>query len=303
MYRRKCIRVISSAATKPLISVVIPTWNRRSLLPRAVESALAQQDVTVEVVIADDGSTDGTAEDWMNCLDPQVKYLSLPHAGACAARNAGVAAAQGEYIAFLDSDDTWRNHKLAVQLERLLASGADAVACAFSRYETDGTITTVPKDGFPEGPLQRGMLLKENFISTQVIFGKASCLKQLQFDPSFPRMQDWDYVLNLTQHFRLDFYRDILADVYVQKDSLSVNTENALTAMRMIFRKYRPDYAASFACTEAVLDAIELFAARSGHSSFRDFCSSLSLPFTVNQKLTLLIRWCKATARGIVKKV
>ena len=97
----------------PCVSVIIPTYNRRALLGRAVDSALKQTERDIEVIIADDGSTDGTEALFAGETDPRVRYCRLPHAGACAARNAGIDLARGKYIAFLDSDDVWRPDKLA----------------------------------------------------------------------------------------------------------------------------------------------------------------------------------------------
>ena len=93
-----------------LISVVIPTYNRASLIARAIDSALGQTYPTVEVVVVDDGSTDHTAELIADRYghDLRVRYLAQPNSGVSAARNRGLAAARGDYVALLDSDDVWR---------------------------------------------------------------------------------------------------------------------------------------------------------------------------------------------------
>jgi len=101
----------------PHISVVIPAFNRESYLGEAIESVLAQGRPETELIVVDDGSTDGTAS--VASSHPGVVCLRLPHRGPAAARNAGIAAARGELIAFLDSDDLWAPGKLAAQLEVL----------------------------------------------------------------------------------------------------------------------------------------------------------------------------------------
>src|SRR5262245_57694351 len=93
------------------ISVVIPTYNRAHLIRRAVDSALLQCTERDEVIVVDDGSTDGTT-DILTRYAGHVRYLKLPHAGAGHARNAGIAAARNPLIAFLDSDDEWLPGKL-----------------------------------------------------------------------------------------------------------------------------------------------------------------------------------------------
>ncbi len=100
---------------EPSVSVIIPTRNRSALLRRALESVGAQTRPPQEIIVVDDGSTDDTAQ-WVDVDFPQVHYLRQPHRGVAAARNNGIGAATGEWIAFLDSDDEWRPAKLERQL-------------------------------------------------------------------------------------------------------------------------------------------------------------------------------------------
>ena len=97
------------------VSVVIPTYNRARKCLAAVESVLAQSHQDVEVLVIDDGSTDGTRE-LISGIDRRVRYLSQQNAGVTVARNTGLRAASGDFVAFLDSDDTWMPWKLEAQL-------------------------------------------------------------------------------------------------------------------------------------------------------------------------------------------
>ncbi len=101
-----------------LVSVVIPTYNRALHLGAAIESALGQTYRPLEVIVVDDGSTDGTA-DVVATFGSDVRYLHQPNGGVAAARNLGLRHARGEFIAFLDSDDRWQPWKLAAQVELL----------------------------------------------------------------------------------------------------------------------------------------------------------------------------------------
>jgi len=117
----------------PLVSVVIPTYNRRRMLPDAVGSVMAQCCVSLELIIVDDGSTDGTWED-LHCGELAQVIASAPDSvrrtviertarrGPAAARNRGAALARGEYLAFLDSDDLWAPQKLGRQLAHMRAN-------------------------------------------------------------------------------------------------------------------------------------------------------------------------------------
>ena len=112
----------------PLLSVVIPTWNRAPVVCEAVASALKQLVGEVEVIVVDDASTDHTIALLNRTFGSQIQLLALPYRrGAGAARNAGALLAQGEYVAFLDSDDIWLPGKLAAEL-RLFAEFPDASA-------------------------------------------------------------------------------------------------------------------------------------------------------------------------------
>ncbi len=97
------------------VSVIIPTFNRRSLVEEAVASALAQRQVAIEIIVVDDESTDGTAEA-VAAFGAPVRLVRQLHGGVAAARNAGARVAGGAWLAFLDSDDLWYPNKLARQL-------------------------------------------------------------------------------------------------------------------------------------------------------------------------------------------
>lgn len=111
--------------TEPTVSVVIPTWNRAALTLRALDSLSRQSRPPDEVLVVDDGSTDDTTER-VRSRFPEVTLLAQPNRGVSAARNAGIRAAHGSWIAFLDSDDEWLPQKLERQLA---AVSAETVLC------------------------------------------------------------------------------------------------------------------------------------------------------------------------------
>ena len=104
---------------EPLVSVVIPVFNGERFLREAVQSVLAQKYSPVEIIIVDDGSTDGTA-DVARSLPETVQYLHQTNHGPAAARNRGIEHAQGSLLAFADADDLWPPDKLELQLPYLL---------------------------------------------------------------------------------------------------------------------------------------------------------------------------------------
>jgi len=260
---------------QPIVSVIIPTFNREGLLMRAVKSALSQTLTDIEVIVVDDGSTDGTGMLLASCQDVRVRYHLLSHQGACAARNVGLALAQGKYIAFLDSDDVWLPNKLELQKRQLEMSGADAVFCAFRRH--DGTsVTSFPDAGTPEGQVTYQELLGGNLVSTQTILGRSECLKQICFDERFPRMQDWEYAIRLAKQYKLFYFSDVLAELFVQPDSISRQSELGLKAIRLLLQKYRQDYAKSMSNTLLMLSTMEAFAGQRRGQCAKDYLRALS---------------------------
>jgi len=124
------------------LSVVIPTWNRAGLVCEAVESALAQEGGELEVIVVDDGSTDGTSEVIERKFGKSVKLLRMAtRSGAGAARNEGVRQATGDLLSFLDSDDLWLPGKLKAELD-VLERFPDAEAIVSDcRFIVDGQLT------------------------------------------------------------------------------------------------------------------------------------------------------------------
>lgn len=135
--------------SSPLISVVIPTYNRAEPTIAAIESVLSQTYTPFEVLVIDDGSTDGSGELVAEFVRRQatqghdVRYLRKINEGSSSARNAGIEHARGDYIAFLDSDDTWLPEKLAVQMAAFGQLGTNCGACYTDSccFDASGTST------------------------------------------------------------------------------------------------------------------------------------------------------------------
>ena len=108
----------------PLVTIVIPTYNRLAFVQQAIASVIAQTYTHWELIVVDDGSEDGTSQEIICRPDQRIQFLSLPHTGNIAAlRNAGVQAGTGVWLAFLDSDDLWIPEKLDIQIHQLLKEG------------------------------------------------------------------------------------------------------------------------------------------------------------------------------------
>jgi glycosyltransferase involved in cell wall biosynthesis len=116
----------------PLVSVIIPVYNGEKYLAEALDSVAAQDYTPLETIVVDDGSTDGTAQ--LAQARPEVRYIYQTNQGGGGARNTGLAAATGDFIAFLDADDVWLPGKLHAQVAYLLAH--PEVGIVFTRMES-----------------------------------------------------------------------------------------------------------------------------------------------------------------------
>lgn len=222
----------------PSISAIVPTYNRRSVLPQAIESILSQTVPVSEIIVVDDGSTDGTIE-WLQDLArhiPSLKLIEQEHGGANRARNAGVSAAQGELLAFLDSDDAWEPEKLSRQLGRLGAE-PDAVA-AFTGIRLVG--------GRRERaflPLDRPSLLDLRccnvLSSTSTALVRADALRKVgNFDEVLPSCQDWDLWFRLRQQGELVVVREALVTLGGSADNrISFNRQKVLAGHAAVFER------------------------------------------------------------------
>ena len=221
-----------------MISVVIPSYNRALLVKRAAESVLAQSYKDLELIVVDDGSIDDTASIIKSLSDSRVRYVYQKNSGACVARNNGIEHANGEYIAFHDSDDIWRVDKLECQLKYLEANQADVVFCRMNKV-CKGKVVGVVSDYFKEGFLAPDLLPMS--IGTQTLLGKANVFKEQMFDPEMPRFQEFEMLVRIQKKYTIYCIDEFLVDYILQDDSISMNSEKYLCAWNLMLKKH-PDF-------------------------------------------------------------
>ncbi|MBU7583279.1 MAG: glycosyltransferase family 2 protein [Nostoc sp. TH1S01] len=185
----------------PIISVVVPTFNRANLLPRAISSILQQTFSNFELIIVDDGSTDNTVEVVKEFTDPRIIFLPLgKNYGGSYARNQGIKAASTELIAFLDSDDEWLPEKLALQIKQLQEADdplATVIYCL--GYECAEGQKKIPSLVLHEGDVFNHLLRGWLPPTTSLFMVKRSALLEVNgFDESLPSFQDYDLWLSLS---------------------------------------------------------------------------------------------------------
>ena len=262
-----------------LVSVIIPTYNRKESLLRSVESVLNQTYKNIEIIIVDDNSSDGTSEKVQEISDNRVDYIKLErNSGACAARNTGIRNAHGDYIAFQDSDDYWYPEKLEKQFAFLSSYDADVSFCRFRRINTAGEeIALFPHEETAQGILTYKDLLFENLASTQCIIAKKSVMNRELFDERYPRFQDWELILRLSGKYRTAYQKEVLVDVLVQDKSISGNPHNAVLAQRMLFKRYRREILENPRIIYQWMFSFEYFSSFSGDNIIPDYLKMLSV--------------------------
>lgn len=195
---------VNQKASMGKISVVIPTYNRASQILGAVESVLTQTVEPFEIIVIDDGSTDNTAEVLAPVMD-RIRYVKTPNGGVSAARNLGVLEARGEWIAFLDSDDTWESSKLERQWAAAAKAGAKVCFCV-STDEQGSPLDdlqlmdqTLPKgaDRFYQADDCRLFLFTRHPFLQSMLVEKNALLRAGLFDESLKVAEDTWLIYNL----------------------------------------------------------------------------------------------------------
>ncbi|MBF0817554.1 glycosyltransferase [Microbacterium paludicola] len=194
-------RALDTADT--LVSVVMPALNRADTIRAAVDSVLAQTHGNLELIVIDDGSTDATPDIVREYArrDDRVRLVTGPHAGVGAARNLGIEHATGEFVAFLDSDNTWVPRFVELSLAGLAAAPEAVASHAGARLHAgDGEVA------YRGGPVQWDDLQLGNSIDINIIVVRASALRAVgPFDPAIRRWVDYDLVLRLAAAGPLEY--------------------------------------------------------------------------------------------------
>jgi glycosyltransferase involved in cell wall biosynthesis len=205
-----------------LVSVIVPTYNRKHLLPECLDAILAQSYVPLEVVLVDDGSTDGTGEFVRSAYGQRVRYVALEHSGLPAvARNAGIDTASGDFLAFCDSDDYWMPGKIEAQMAGLLASGCN-LSCSDAVVAGAGGRTLL--EGYAFRCRDRRLdLLRGNFIVTSSVLLRKELLNGRRFTtrPVFRAYEDYVLWLSLFSMLKIDLRREPLLYYRQEAGSLS----------------------------------------------------------------------------------
>uniref|UniRef100_A0A9E7ZUQ9 Glycosyltransferase n=1 Tax=Bosea sp. NBC_00436 TaxID=2969620 RepID=A0A9E7ZUQ9_9HYPH len=222
------------------VSVIVPTHNRRLMLPQAIQSILRQRDVSIELIVVDDGSNDGTGP-WLNQLaiaDQRVKVVhhAVPRL-ISGARNAGIARATGRWVAFCDDDDLWAPDKLSAQLAALRASGA-RWACTGVAVVDEG-LRIVGHHHVEGGEVLPALLASNRIPTGSTVVAECDLLREVGgFDPALRGSEDWDFWIRLAQHSPVAAVDRPMIAYRLSRHSLSMNVAPMRASRLTIARRY-----------------------------------------------------------------
>jgi hypothetical protein len=231
----------------PLVSIVMPLWNRATVVRAAIESVQAQSHRDWELIVVDDGSTDDSVAvvTGMAAFDERIVVVAEGHGGVSAARNRGLARARGRYVAFLDTDNQWRPGYLQVMLTELEAHPDWGMAHAALRASKDG------EEYFRAFEGKHHHLLVANHVDLNVLVARRELVEAVGgFDETLRRGVDYDLILKLARTTDLHLVRHIGVD-YVDDEADDagprISTQESPAWLSVIASRHLVDWPAAVA--------------------------------------------------------
>jgi glycosyltransferase involved in cell wall biosynthesis len=238
-----------SAQLSPKISVIIPAYNSERYLLESLQSVLDQTFQDYEVIVVDDGSTDGTKHRVLSVAGP-ITYIHQPNQGPAAARNTGIRAARGELICFLDADDSWARNKLQMQVDYMdRNAGVSLVFSDEEEFDEHGVqcVSLLSRSAFHSELAKGGIvaaafekLLGENFIPTSTVMVRTASLREAgPFDVALRGPEDRDMWSRLAVRGPIACIPQVLGRKRVVASSVSRDVENTLRSRILMWTKFR----------------------------------------------------------------
>ncbi len=205
---------------EPRISVIIPVYNGVKYVAEALQSVFGQTYKDYEIIVADDGSTDGSLE-VLKPFSDRITILALPHRGVSATRNSAIAQSHGELIALLDSDDIWEPTKLRTQVAYMDQHPEFALTYTYSVNFTgqdEGSVSLPRKMDF-EGHIFRDLFTKGCFTNSTIIMRRSAFDAVGGYDETFKAAEDYELNMRMSRAFQIGRVPDVLLRRRIHPDS------------------------------------------------------------------------------------
>ena len=231
---------------RPTVSVVIPTYNRKAALARALKTVVAQSFRHWELIVVDDASTDDTEGAVRSLGDGRLMYVRhAQNRGGSAARNTGIHQAQGKYVAFLDSDDEWFPDKLARDVAAFAGEGVGLVYCGKELVDPEGRLLLrrIPS---LQGDLYRKLLAHDFIGSCSRVAVRKDILEATgEFDENLPSREDWDMWIRVSKLAKVACVPECLVRRHLGGDQVSGSLKSIYEGHRKVVEKHLKEFDAA----------------------------------------------------------
>jgi len=229
----------------PIVSVIIPTYNRAHLIDKAINSVLSQTYQDYEIIIVDDASTDNTKEVVKDFTDSRISYIfHTNNLDISAARNSGIKASQGKYIALLDSDDEWLPEKLDKQINKFEKESLKIGVIYTGSYYIDEKGNQIRKVHVPikEGYIYEDLLRAGGYLCLSSTLIKRECFKKVGlFDENLPPCEDLDMWIRIAKYYKFSYIKDLLVATRIHNNQITNDSEALIEGIKKIQVKYNKE--------------------------------------------------------------
>jgi len=224
----------------PLVSIIMPAYNAQDYIKQSIQSVVKQTYNNWELLIINDGSTDNTVSIVESFKDTRIVLFSQENSGVSRARNYGISKAKGDYIAFLDSDDLWKNNKLNVQVSYMKKH--PDIVLSYTDYDSFKLQNEIIKNKqlYPfQIENQHDRLLVFNYIATLTVMLKKEIFQKVDgFDISLFGPEDWDLWIRIAKIGKIAFINQKLALYREHESGISKNRKRQLEQEYKVLRRY-----------------------------------------------------------------
>ncbi len=226
----------------PTVSVIIPTYNRPDLVKKAIQSVLNQTYHDFEIIVVDDGIKKRAEEAVKSFSNQQIRYIKHPqNRGGAAARNTGIRASGGRFIAFLDDDDEWLPEKLEIQMKEFANTPAEVGFCftAVTQKRDEGNFSSQVPSGIIDY-YERSLQTFKGILTSSLIVKKKAFDNVGLFDENFPSHQEAELMIRLSREYKgLGINKPLVVmTVFSKHQSVGKNLDNRIAGREQILEKH-----------------------------------------------------------------
>lgn len=276
-----------------IVSIVIPTYNRAKLIERAINSVLAQTLQDFEIIIVDDASQDETEAVIKSLTDSRIKYLKhQTNVNGSAARNTGIRAARGEYLALLDSDDEWLPNHLETKINYMQNNACQGIFGSYYIYYSDelmreNSCQPPPKDC----TLAEYILSGKGDTRTSTFIFQTTAIREIMFDESLGKHQDWDLAIRFAKvySFNCETTSTVIAH-YDRQESISLKINHQ--ASQLFLQRYSSELSdRTLARFYLIMLALRTLKSEGRNKQYREYLT-LANSCTEKGAYLTLANWC-----------